>query len=65
MVNIIHQIHCIVICSGLNRSLKFCDRADINLLSNPDFSHFRGVLDAEMKRLRSTGRYQKKKAKVI
>ena len=45
------------ICSGLNRSLKFFDRADINLLSNPAFSCFRGVLDAKMKRLRSTGRY--------
>ena len=54
-----------IICSGLNRSLKFCDRANINLLSNPEFSRFRGVLDAELKRFRSTGRYQKKKAKVI
>ena len=53
------------ICSGLNRSLKFSDRADINLLSNLGFSRFRGVLNAEMKRLRSTGRYRRKTARVI
>lgn len=53
------------ICSGLNRSLKFSDSAEINLLSDPGFSCFRHVLDAGIKRLRSTGKYHKKTAMVI
>ena len=53
------------ICCGLQRSLKFADRADISIFSDKSFSHFIGTLDAEMKRLRATGKYQKRKAEVI
>ena len=53
------------ICSGLQRALKFADRADVKLLSDPCFSLFRDTLDSEMKRLCSTGEYTKKKAGVI
>lgn len=53
------------ICAGLQRSLKFCDRADVKLFSDSKFSCFQSTLDAEMKRLRSLGKYKKKKAEVI
>jgi integrase len=53
------------ICSSLQRSLKFSDRADIKLLTDLKFSRFQGTLDAEMKRLRSTGKYKKQQAEVV
>ena len=53
------------ICSGLQRSLKFCDCADVKLLTDSKFSRFQGTLDAEMKCLRSTGIYKKQQAEVI
>ena len=49
------------ICSGLNRSLKFGDRSEINILSDVGFSRFRGILDSEIKRLRSTGNTRKRR----
>ena len=52
------------ICCGLQRCFKFCDY-DIRLLSDPGLSHFQGTLDAEMKCLRSTGKYKKPQAEVI
>ena len=54
-----------MICTGLQRALKFAGRAEINILGDPGFSRFRDTLDSEMKRLRATGKYQKKKAEVI
>ena len=53
------------ICSGLQRSLKCCDRADVKLFSDSRFSCVQGTLDAEMKRLKGSGKYQRKKAEVI
>ena len=53
------------ICAGLQRSLKFNDRADIKLFSDAKFSCFRDVLDSEMKRLRSDGKYKMVKSDVI
>ena len=45
------------ICAGLQRSLKFNDRAEVQIFSDAKFSCVRGTLDAEMKRLRSLGKY--------
>ena len=53
------------ICTGLQRSLKFNDRAEVRLFSDCMFSCFQSTLDSEMKRLRSMGTYQRKKAEVI
>ena len=53
------------ICSGLQRSLKFCDCADVKLLTDSKFSRFQGTLDAEMKCLRSTEKYKEQQAEVI
>ena len=53
------------ICTGLQRSLKFNDRAEVRLFSDCKFSCFQSLLDSEMKRLRSMGTYQRKKAEVI
>ena len=53
------------ICVALQRSLKFNDRADVQIVSDAKFSCFRGTLDSEMKQLCSLGKYQKKKADVI
>ena len=53
------------ICSGLQRALKFNDREDVLLFNDANFSCSRGVLDSEMKRLRSLGKYRKVKSDVI
>ena len=53
------------ICCGLLRLLKEANRAEISILSNPEFIQFRGTLDARMKELRGTGKYQPRKAEVI
>ena len=53
------------ICCGLQQSHIFADRTDISIFSDKSFSHFTGTLDAEMKRLRATGKYQKRKTEVI
>ena len=53
------------ICTGLNRSLKGVDRADINIFSDPQFICFKETLDSEMKALKATGSYQRKKAEVV
>ena len=53
------------LCTGLQRSLKFNDRAEVRLFSDCKFSRFQSTLDSEMKRLRSMGKYKKKKAEVI
>ena len=53
------------ICTGLQRSLKFNDQADVQLFSDSKFSCFTSTLDSEMKRLRSMGKYQRKQAEVI
>ena len=53
------------ICAGLQRGLKFQDRADVQIFVDAKYSRFRATLDAEMKRLHSLGMYQKKKAEVI
>ena len=53
------------ICCGLLRLLKEANQAKVNILSNPEFIQFRGTLDAYMKELRGTGKYQPRKADVI
>jgi hypothetical protein len=54
------------LCCGLLRSLREANRAEVNLLEDPEFAAFRGVLDGQMKRQNATGKYiQKKKASVI
>ena len=53
------------ICCGLVRLLKEADRAEVDKLANPMFVCFRASLDAWMKELKSTGKYQVKKAEVI
>ncbi len=53
------------ICCGLQRSLKFDDRAEVQWFKDNGFTKFRGTLDAEMKNLRSAGEHKNKKADVI
>ena len=53
------------ICCGLLRLLKEADRAEVNILSNPVFCHFRASLDARMKEIKATGEHKVKKAEVI
>ena len=47
------------------RLLKEADRAEVNILSNPVFCHFRASLDARMKEIKATGEHKVKKAEVI
>ena len=56
----LYQIYC-----GLVRLLEEADRAKVNILANPMLVCFRASLDAQMKELKSTGKYQVKKAQVI
>ena len=51
--------------TGLNRCLKSADRADINIFTDPGFICFKEMLDTEMKQLKATGNYQRKKAEVV
>ena len=53
------------ICTALNRSLKRVDRANINIFTDPGFIYFKETLDAQMKALKATGNYQRKKAEVV
>ncbi len=50
---------------GLQRSLKFDDREEVQWFKDHGVTKFRDTLDAEMKNLRSTGEHKKKKAEVI
>lgn len=53
------------ICCGLQRYIRDV-KPDLNLLKDPQFSRFQRTLDAEMKRLRSTGlEVKKRKAEPI
>ena len=54
-----------IICSGLQISLKYCDCADVKILTDSKFIRFQSTLDAEMNRLRSTGIYKKQQAEII
>ena len=57
----LHQL-----CCGLLRSLREANRAEVNILEDPEFIEFRGVLDGQMKRQNATGKYiEKKKASII
>lgn len=53
------------ICCSLVHLLKEADRAEVDILANLMFVCFRASLDAWMKELNSTGKYQVKKAEVI
>ena len=50
------------ICCGLNGALK---HGDISLFDDTKFAAFTGSLDAKMKQLKSTGKYEQKRASVI
>jgi hypothetical protein len=53
------------LCCGLQRALRNADH-DVNCFEQFTFSHFRSVLDGQLKRLNATGKYiHKKKATVI
>jgi len=56
----LYQIRC-----ALLRLLKDADRGDVNVLTNHKFTKFRGTLDARMKELKNTGKYQPRKAETI
>ena len=46
--------------------MREANRAEVNLLEDPEFAEFRGVLDVKRERQNATGKYiQKKKAGVI
>ena len=54
------------LCCGLLRSLREANRTEVNILEDPEFTEFRGVLDGQMKKQNATGRYiEKRKASVI
>ena len=40
------------LCCGLLRSLREANRAEVNLLEDPEFAEFRGVLDRQMSKMR-------------
>lgn len=50
---------------GLQRCLKNNDRAEISIFSDSMFARFRQVLDAQMKQLRSTGKFNKVSADIV
>ena len=47
------------LCCALQRSLKACDKVDINIFTDQRFKKFSQILDAEMKTLKATGKYEK------
>ena len=53
------------VCSGLQRHLRVKDRGDVNFFVHASFNNFRQVLDAQMKKLKSSGNFEKKCADVI
>ena len=54
------------LCCGLLRSLREANRAEVNILEDPEFIEFHGVLDGQMKRQNARGKYiEKRKASVI
>ena len=56
----LYQICCALLCL-----LREADRADVNILADPAFCHFRVTIDARMKELRSSGKFQVKQSQVI
>ena len=49
------------LCCGLLRSLREANRAEVNMLEDPEFAEFRSVLDRQMKEQNATGEYIEKK----
>ena len=55
MVSHMHQKQCM----HYSRVLKACDKVDINIFTDQRFKKFSQILDAEMKTLKATGKYEK------
>jgi len=45
---------------AIYRSWREANRAEVNLVENPDFAEFRGVIDGQMKKQNATGKYVEK-----
>ena len=53
------------LCCGLARALKSADRVDIDIFNDSRFVCFRSVLDARMKELKATGKFEVRQAAPI
>ena len=53
------------LCCGLLRSLRGANCAEVNILEDPEFIEFCGVLDGQMKRQNASGKYTEKRKAML